>query len=87
MVADKYTRLAPLARLSSLSVLRPSCTSKVGEVIYSLVENKTDISIVLPEVAVAAVTTPTGACSHLPEANSPSKAASLAPSSLASRSR
>ena len=32
------------ARLSSLSVLSGSCTSEIGEVVYSQAENKTNIS-------------------------------------------
>ena len=51
MVGRKYSWLAPLARLSSL------CTSKAGEVVYSLAENKTDIStialnVVSPQTAL-----------------------------------
>ena len=42
-IIDNVARPACQA-LSSLSVLRPTCTSEVGEVVYSLAENKTDIS-------------------------------------------
>ena len=45
MVGDKYTQLDPARQaLFSLPVLRPSCTSEIGEVFYSLTENMTDIS-------------------------------------------
>ena len=45
MVGDKYTRLAPLARLSPLCPYSvPAVLREVGEVIYSLAKNMTDIS-------------------------------------------
>ena len=45
MVGDKYTRLAPLARLSPLCLYSgPAVLREVGEVVYSLAENMTDIS-------------------------------------------
>ena len=47
MVGDKYTRLAPLARLSPLCPYSgPAVLREVGEVVYSLAENKTNISTV-----------------------------------------
>ena len=45
MVGRKYSWLAPLARLSSL-YSGPAVLLKVGEVVYSLAENKTDISTI-----------------------------------------
>ena len=45
MAGDKYTRLALLARLSPLCPYSgPAVLLEVGEVVYSLAENKTDIS-------------------------------------------
>ena len=45
MVGDKYTQLAPLARLSPLCPYSgPAVLREVGEVVYSQAENKTNIS-------------------------------------------
>ena len=45
MVGDKYTRLAPLARLSPLCPYSsPAVLREVGENVYSQAENKTNIS-------------------------------------------
>ena len=47
MVGDKYTWLAPLARLSPLCLYSgPAVLREVGEVVYSQAENKMNISTI-----------------------------------------
>ena len=47
MVGDKFTRLAPHARLSPLCPYSgPAVLCEVGEVVYSQAENKTNISTI-----------------------------------------
>ena len=51
MVGDKYTQLAPLARLSPLCPYSgPAVLREVGEVVYSQAENKTNISTILKTI-------------------------------------
>ena len=48
MVGDKYTRLAPLAGFLLLCpYYSPAELREVGEVVYSLAENKMNISTIL----------------------------------------